>query len=77
VLPDLKAQVKKKIKDKKAELEAYGDPIPNDKASQGYLLLQLLNKFSDNFRTAIDGVSTDLTTSQLYDDLLRKKTYYL
>jgi hypothetical protein len=65
-LPELRNEVRKKIKEKKSELAVLGTPVANDKASQGWLLLHLLNKFSDQFKEAIDGVSNDVNINELY-----------
>eukprot|EP01117_Protostelium_nocturnum_P012378 TRINITY_DN4566_c0_g1_i1.p1 TRINITY_DN4566_c0_g1~~TRINITY_DN4566_c0_g1_i1.p1 ORF type:complete len:783 (-),score=329.56 TRINITY_DN4566_c0_g1_i1:186-2534(-) len=64
-LPSLKQQVRAKIKEKQDELQAYGTSFVEDKANQGWLLLHLLNKFSEEFKSAIDGIPEEINTSQL------------
>eukprot|EP01116_Phalansterium_solitarium_P013956 TRINITY_DN31424_c0_g1_i1.p1 TRINITY_DN31424_c0_g1~~TRINITY_DN31424_c0_g1_i1.p1 ORF type:complete len:784 (+),score=272.29 TRINITY_DN31424_c0_g1_i1:89-2353(+) len=65
VLPSIRQQIRKLVKEKQEELMAYGTPLATDKASQGWLLLHLVNKVSDSFRAAIDGVSAEVTTNEL------------
>ena len=82
VLPELRNQIRRKIKEKKVEVQQLGQPIAQDKASQviwtyfwvfsnielqGWLLLHLLNRFSEQFKAAIDGVPSDINTNELYD----------
>lgn len=54
-LPELKASVQLKIKAVKAELEAYGEPVPKDPAAAGPYLLGLLAKFSQEFKAVMEG----------------------
>lgn len=65
VLPNLKNDIRRKIQEKKAELQGYGTPVATDKSGQGWLLLHLLNKFSEDFRAAIDGVPEAVNIAQL------------
>jgi replication fork clamp-binding protein CrfC len=65
-LPKLRAQISELIKQRRAELEAYGEPTVTDSpAAKGWQVLQLLNKFSQDFRAAIDGVPADIETKEL------------
>eukprot|EP01118_Nematostelium_gracile_P013226 TRINITY_DN4972_c0_g1_i1.p1 TRINITY_DN4972_c0_g1~~TRINITY_DN4972_c0_g1_i1.p1 ORF type:complete len:479 (+),score=118.06 TRINITY_DN4972_c0_g1_i1:201-1439(+) len=49
-----------------SEMLAYGDPLYDGKSSQGALLLQIITRFSSNYRDAIDGKLTDLSINELY-----------
>ncbi|EGC29038.1 hypothetical protein DICPUDRAFT_51521 [Dictyostelium purpureum] len=65
-LPDLKGKVSKMLSEVQGELSTYGDPLYDTKNSQGALLLQIITIFSSNFKDAIDGKLTDLSTNELY-----------
>ena len=54
-LPDLKAALQVKIRAVKSELEIYGEPVPRDPAAAGPYLLGLLGKFSQEFKSVIEG----------------------
>lgn len=66
-LPKLRAQISDMIKRRRAELEAYGEPVVLDNAAaKGWQMLQILNNFSLDFRSAIEGSSTgDFDTKEL------------
>jgi len=64
-LPSLKQQVRTKIKEKQEELQSYGSGAILDKSNQGWMLLHLLGKFSEEFKSAIDGVPEEVNTTQL------------
>eukprot|EP00013_Stygamoeba_regulata_P016583 CAMPEP_0177682830 /NCGR_PEP_ID=MMETSP0447-20121125/31460_1 /TAXON_ID=0 /ORGANISM="Stygamoeba regulata, Strain BSH-02190019" /LENGTH=759 /DNA_ID=CAMNT_0019192343 /DNA_START=212 /DNA_END=2491 /DNA_ORIENTATION=- len=65
-LPELKAKINKMLVDAQTELMSYGDPLYEGKGSQGALLLQVITRFSQDYRDAIDGKSSDLSTHELY-----------
>ena len=52
---------KKKIKKK---LQKYGDKPAQSKSGQGWLLLQLINNFTINFRSAITGLTAENVDTQ-------------
>ena len=64
-LPDLKIRVNKLMSDAQQELLSYGDPLLDNRNSQGALLLQILTKFAENYRNAIEGTSNDLALHEL------------
>jgi len=59
-------KVNKMLVEAQQEMWAYGDPIYDGKNSQGALLLQIITRFSANYRDAIDGKLTDLSVNELY-----------
>eukprot|EP01132_Coremiostelium_polycephalum_P007501 gene7501-9217_t len=65
-LPELKVKVSKMLSEVQNELASYGDPLYDTKNSQGALLLQIITIFSQNFKDAIDGKLTELSTNELY-----------
>ncbi len=65
-LPELKVKINKMMMDAQLELQTYGDPLYDTKNSQGALLLQILTRFSSDYRDAIDGKLTDQSTNELY-----------
>lgn len=65
-LPELKAKINKMASEAQAELLTYGDPMYEGKNSQGALLLQIITKFSSDFRNAIEGKSSELALHELY-----------
>eukprot|EP01112_Ceratiomyxa_fruticulosa_P010608 TRINITY_DN2816_c0_g2_i1.p1 TRINITY_DN2816_c0_g2~~TRINITY_DN2816_c0_g2_i1.p1 ORF type:complete len:672 (-),score=178.73 TRINITY_DN2816_c0_g2_i1:145-2160(-) len=65
-LPELKTRVNKMLLDTQQELLSYGDPLYDTRNSQGALLLQIITRFSANYRDAIDGKLTDLSVHELY-----------
>jgi replication fork clamp-binding protein CrfC len=65
-LPELKNRVNKLLAEAQLELMSYGDPLYDTKNSQGALLLQIITKFSSDYRDAIDGKLTDLSVHELY-----------
>jgi dynamin 1-like protein len=54
-LPELKAALQVKIRAVKNELEVYGEPVPKDPAAAGPHLLGLLGKFSQEFKSVMEG----------------------
>eukprot|EP01133_Synstelium_polycarpum_P001161 gene1161-1330_t len=64
-LPELKIKVSKMLSEVQTELSQYGDPLYDTKNSQGALLLQIITIFSTNFKDAIDGKLTELSTNEL------------
>lgn len=54
-LPELKSVISAKIKATKAELEMYGEPISRDPAAAGPFLLNLIGKFSHEYKNSIEG----------------------
>eukprot|EP01090_Pellita_catalonica_P011731 TRINITY_DN2382_c0_g1_i1.p1 TRINITY_DN2382_c0_g1~~TRINITY_DN2382_c0_g1_i1.p1 ORF type:complete len:748 (-),score=116.19 TRINITY_DN2382_c0_g1_i1:43-2286(-) len=65
-IPELKARVSKLLAEAQSEMMTYGDPLYDGKNSQGALLLQVITRFSTDFRNAIDGKSTDHSFQELY-----------
>lgn len=63
-LPELKARISKLLADAQREMDSYG--ISYDNSSKGSLLLQIITKFSQDYRNAIDGHIADLSVNELY-----------
>jgi dynamin 1-like protein len=64
-LPDLKLRINKMLLDAQQELASFGDPLYAN--SPGALLLQILTKFSTEYRHCIDGKLTEkLSANELY-----------
>jgi replication fork clamp-binding protein CrfC len=64
-LPDLKQRINKMLLDAQQELASFGDPLYAN--SPGALLLQILTKFSTEYRDCIDGKLTEkLNANELY-----------
>jgi len=57
--------VRAMIKSTEKELEAYGFPLGKTTAEQGWVLMDLLNKFTNQFRADIDGVREEVVTNQI------------
>eukprot|EP00026_Physarum_polycephalum_P003565 Phypoly_transcript_03578.p1 GENE.Phypoly_transcript_03578~~Phypoly_transcript_03578.p1 ORF type:complete len:535 (+),score=118.20 Phypoly_transcript_03578:792-2396(+) len=64
-LPEVKTQVRAMIKATEKELEAYGFPIGRTTAEQGWILMEMLNKFTNQFRADIEGVRDEVVTNQI------------
>jgi len=64
-LPEVKNQVRAMIKATEKELEIYGYPLGKTTAEQGWVLMDLLNKFSSQFRADIEGVREEVVTNQI------------
>lgn len=67
-LPQLKDTIYQRTKELKAAMQAYGEApftAGESAASQGWRLLQILNKFAAEFSDAIDGQSRAVITSEL------------
>merc|ERR1712137_561605 len=62
-LPELKAKISKLLADAQREMDSYGTVFDDNKGS---MLLQIITKFSMDFRNAIDGNIADLSVNELY-----------
>ncbi|KAH9327796.1 hypothetical protein KI387_007974, partial [Taxus chinensis] len=60
MLPDLKAQIHGQMMSVKKELSSYGE-VTESEVDQGNLLLDILRKFSDAFRSRIEGKNEETT----------------
>eukprot|EP01103_Thecamoeba_quadrilineata_P012257 TRINITY_DN3115_c0_g1_i1.p1 TRINITY_DN3115_c0_g1~~TRINITY_DN3115_c0_g1_i1.p1 ORF type:complete len:777 (+),score=202.82 TRINITY_DN3115_c0_g1_i1:35-2332(+) len=65
-LPDLKARVLKLSQEAQAEMATYGDSALEGKANKGALLLQIITKFSTDYRDTIDGKLAEISLSELF-----------
>eukprot|EP00823_Brevimastigomonas_motovehiculus_P005625 TRINITY_DN4181_c0_g1_i1.p1 TRINITY_DN4181_c0_g1~~TRINITY_DN4181_c0_g1_i1.p1 ORF type:complete len:427 (-),score=113.72 TRINITY_DN4181_c0_g1_i1:307-1587(-) len=65
-LPDMRMKIAHTIAATQEELEAFGNPLLNNKGNFGPLLLHLLSKFCNNYCDALDGRSPDVSITQLY-----------
>jgi len=65
-LPKLRDKISKLLATAQSEMVTYGDPLYDGKNSQGALLLQIITKFSNDFRNTIEGKSTDHSFQELY-----------
>eukprot|EP01103_Thecamoeba_quadrilineata_P003708 TRINITY_DN1345_c0_g1_i1.p1 TRINITY_DN1345_c0_g1~~TRINITY_DN1345_c0_g1_i1.p1 ORF type:complete len:756 (+),score=121.92 TRINITY_DN1345_c0_g1_i1:38-2305(+) len=64
-LPDLKAKILKLTQDAQAEYSSYGDSALDNKNNQGALLLQIITKFSADYRHTIEGKLTEISLTEL------------
>eukprot|EP00002_Diphylleia_rotans_P037150 TRINITY_DN8275_c0_g1_i1.p1 TRINITY_DN8275_c0_g1~~TRINITY_DN8275_c0_g1_i1.p1 ORF type:complete len:603 (+),score=120.75 TRINITY_DN8275_c0_g1_i1:82-1890(+) len=64
-LPDLKTRISSLVLDTEHQLSNYGEPMSESKSEQGALILQILTKFSENFKRAIEGVSPSICSDHL------------
>merc|ERR1712137_833517 len=62
-LPELRARINKLLGDAQREMDSYGTVFDDNKGS---MLLQIITKFSMDFRNAIDGNIADLSVNELY-----------
>jgi dynamin 1-like protein len=63
-LPELKNRISAMMAEAQQEMLTYGDPLLEDQ--KGALLLQVITKFSTEYRDAIDGKSRDLSIHELF-----------
>lgn len=64
-LPDIKAKLNTLMGQTEQELASYGNIDIVNEHSKGTLILQLMNKFSNNFINSIEGNSSDVSTKEL------------
>ena len=64
-LPEIKAKIQAALAKYQQELFAIGDPLGDSSAHQGNVILSIITDFCNEFRTVIDGNSTDLSTMEL------------
>jgi dynamin 1-like protein len=68
-LPGLRNQVRDLIAAKKAELATLGEDtqayLANTPAAKGWLLLQIINRFAQEFKAAIEGLPNEIETKEL------------
>ena len=64
-LPDIKTKLNTLISQTEQELARYGGVGATTNESRASLVLQLMNKFSTNFISSIDGTSSDINTKEL------------
>eukprot|EP01018_Ginkgo_biloba_P007166 Gb_18285 [translate_table: standard] len=64
ILPGLKARINAQMVNVVKELRGY-DEIPESKAGQGALLLNILTKYSDAFTSMVEGKNEEMSTSEL------------
>ncbi|KYQ94487.1 dynamin B [Tieghemostelium lacteum] len=60
--PSVKNQIRQLIKKYQDELEKYGEPIPERSVDKSRLLIDILNRFSNQFRSDLDGSNEELNT---------------
>eukprot|EP01132_Coremiostelium_polycephalum_P007730 gene7730-9506_t len=64
-LPNVKNQIRTLIRKYEDELEKYGEPIPDRPGENARLLIDILNKFSIQFRADLEGMNDELTTNHI------------
>lgn len=64
-LPDIKAKLNTLMGQTEQELASYGNLNIISKENRGGLILQLMNKFANNFINSIEGNSSDISTKEL------------
>src|SRR3990167_9493103 len=62
-LPDLKARITKMMNEYQLELASYGDSIFQNKSA---ILLNIINNFSKDYTSAIDGKLEEISVNELY-----------
>ena len=65
-LPELKVKVSKMLADTTTELQSYGDSALDGSGSRGGLLLDVITKFSNDYKKTIEGTSGNLTVHELH-----------
>ncbi|KAG0312741.1 vacuolar protein sorting-associated protein 1 [Dissophora globulifera] len=64
-LPEIKAKIQAALVKYQAELTSLGDGLGDGRAGQASIVLNIITEFCNEFRTIIDGNSTDLTSFEL------------
>lgn len=64
-LPDIKAKLNTLMGQTEQELASYGNLNIISKENRGGLILQLMNKFANNFINSIEGNSSEISTKEL------------
>lgn len=64
-LPDIKAKLNTLMGQTEQELASYGNLNVVSKENRGGLILQLMNKFANNFINSIEGNSSEISTKEL------------
>ncbi|XP_049848754.1 dynamin-A-like [Schistocerca gregaria] len=64
-LPDLRNNISTKIRQLKAELKVYGEPLFSNPSTYGPYLLSLVNSFCQAYKDNVDGVNRELQIDQL------------
>ncbi|ORZ14869.1 Dynamin central region-domain-containing protein [Lobosporangium transversale] len=64
-LPEIKAKIQAALVKYQAELASLGDMLGEGTAGQASIVLNIITDFCNEFRTIIDGNSTDLTSVEL------------
>jgi dynamin 1-like protein len=65
-LPELKVKLSKMLTETQTELNSYGDSILDGQNSRGGLLLDVITKFSTDYKSTIEGTSGNYTIHELY-----------
>lgn len=61
-LPQLKMRVNMMVSHYQSELRTYGEPVQD----YGRTLLQIITRFATAYAAAIEGISKNIETSELY-----------
>ncbi|ORY37195.1 hypothetical protein BCR33DRAFT_758928 [Rhizoclosmatium globosum] len=64
-LPEIKAKISQGLNKYQSELEQLGDPMGDDDSNNMNVILNIITEFTSEFRTAIDGTSSDIATDEL------------
>ncbi|KAG0210107.1 vacuolar protein sorting-associated protein 1 [Mortierella sp. GBA30] len=64
-LPEIKAKIQAALVKYQTELASLGDMLGDGSAGQASIVLNIITEFCNEFRTIIDGNSTDLTSFEL------------
>ncbi|KAJ3240236.1 vacuolar protein sorting-associated protein 1 [Chytriomyces hyalinus] len=64
-LPDIKAKIGQGLLKFQQELEQLGDALGDDDSNNMNVILNIITEFTSEFRTAIDGTSSDIATDEL------------
>ncbi|ORZ36725.1 Dynamin central region-domain-containing protein [Catenaria anguillulae PL171] len=64
-LPEIKQRIAASLQRYQAELAQLGDPIDNPAESGSNMVLSVITEFTNDFRTVLDGTTTEITAAEL------------
>ncbi|KAJ3067939.1 vacuolar protein sorting-associated protein 1 [Podochytrium sp. JEL0797] len=64
-LPEIKAKISQGLQRYQTELEQLGDPMGDDDSTNMNVILNIITEFTNEFRAAINGTSSDIASDEL------------
>lgn len=64
-LPEIKGKIQSGLQKYGLELQQLGDPLITDDSSNSNLILSIITEFTSEYRTMLDGTSSDLSADEL------------